>query len=183
MRLNAPQKHRETAMSPKPPKDPPVPAPSPTTSKPSGCRSRPIAPSRRGRAWSRAPRTCIITPRTGEAIIDGAAGRWCTNAGHSRDPIVKAIQAQAAEMDFAPPFQYANPKSFELASRIAALAPGDLDHVFFCNSGSEAVDTAMKIALAYWNVQRAGAARALHRPRARLSRCRLRRHVGRRPRQ
>jgi len=88
----------------------------------------------------------------GRAIIDGAAGLWCTNAGHSRDPIVKAIQAQAAEMDFAPPFQYANPKSFELASRIAALAPADLDHVFFCNSGSEAVDTAMKIALAYWNV-------------------------------
>lgn len=88
----------------------------------------------------------------GRAIIDGAAGLWCTNAGHSREPIVKAIQAQAAEMDFAPPFQYANPKSFELASRIAALAPGDLDHVFFCNSGSEAVDTAMKIALAYWNV-------------------------------
>ena len=116
-------------------------------------------------------------------MLDGAAGLWCTNAGHNREPIVAAIQAQAAEMDFAPPFQYANPKSFELASRIAALAPGDLDHVFFCNSGSEAVDTAMKIALAYWSGARAGAAPALHRARARLSRRRLRRHVGRRHRQ
>ena len=93
-------------------------------------------------------------------MLDGAAGLWCTNAGHNREPIVAAIQAQAAEMDFAPPFQYANPKSFELASRIAAMAPDDLDHVFFCNSGSEAVDTAMKIALAYWNARGQGAARS-----------------------
>jgi len=105
----------------------------------------------RPRMVSRAKDMHYYTPE-GRAIIDGAAGLWCTNAGHSREPIVAAIQAQAADMDFAPPFQYANPKSFELASRLAALAPGDLDHVFFCNSGSEAVDTAMKIALAYWNV-------------------------------
>ena len=85
----------------------------------------------------------------GRAILDGSAGMWCSNAGHNRDPIVQAIQQQAAELDYAPPFQFAYPKSFELASRIAALAPGDLDHVFFCNSGSEAVDTALKIALAY----------------------------------
>ncbi|WP_164105742.1 aminotransferase class III-fold pyridoxal phosphate-dependent enzyme, partial [Stenotrophomonas maltophilia] len=66
---------------------------------------------------------------------------------------VQAIQKQAAELDFAPSFQYGHPKAFELASRIAALAPADLDHVFFCNSGSEAADTALKIALAYWNVR------------------------------
>ncbi len=85
----------------------------------------------------------------GRKLIDGAAGLWCTNAGHNRDPIVKAIQAQAAELDYAPAFQFSHPKAFELAARVAALAPGDLDHVFFCNSGSEAVDTALKIALAY----------------------------------
>jgi beta-alanine--pyruvate transaminase len=85
----------------------------------------------------------------GRKLIDGSAGLWCTNAGHNRDSIVRAIQAQAAELDFAPTFQFAHPKAFELASRIAALAPADLEHVFFCNSGSEAVDTALKIALAY----------------------------------
>ena len=69
----------------------------------------------------------------GRAILDGAAGLWCTNAGHNRDPIVQAIQAQAATLDFAPTFQFGHPRAFELASRIAALAPGDLDHVFFCN--------------------------------------------------
>jgi beta-alanine--pyruvate transaminase len=106
----------------------------------------------RPRMVSRAKDMHYFTPE-GKAVLDGAAGLWCTNAGHNRDPIVQAIQAQAAEMDFAPPFQYANPKSFELASRIAALAPAGLDHVFFCNSGSEAVDTAMKIALGYWNAR------------------------------
>jgi beta-alanine--pyruvate transaminase len=93
----------------------------------------------------------------GRKLIDGAAGLWCVNAGHSREPIVAAIQAQAAEMDFSPPFQFGNPKAFQLASRVAALAPGDLDHVFFVNSGSEAVDTALKIAAAYWHVQGQGA--------------------------
>jgi beta-alanine--pyruvate transaminase len=88
----------------------------------------------------------------GRRLLDGAAGLWCTNAGHNRAPIVAAIQVQAAELDYAPAFQFSHPKAFELASRVAALAPGDLDHVFFCNSGSEAVDTALKIALAYHNV-------------------------------
>src|SRR6476661_269278 len=83
------------------------------------------------------------------AVLDATAGLWCCNAGHSRDPIVAAIQAQAAELDFAPPFQFAHPIAFETASRLSALAPGDLNHVFFCNSGSEAADTALKIALAY----------------------------------
>src|SRR3982074_1428476 len=93
----------------------------------------------------------------GRAVLDGSAGLWCTNAGHNRGPIVAAIQAQAAELDYAPAFQMSHPKAFELASRIAALAPADLDHVFFCNSGSEAVDTALKIALAYHNVRGEGA--------------------------
>src|SRR6266516_1804900 len=93
----------------------------------------------------------------GRAVLDGTAGMWCTNAGHNRDPIVAAIQAEAAALDYAPAFQFAHPKAFELASRVAALAPGDLDHVFFCNSGSEAVDTALKIALAYHNVRGEGA--------------------------
>jgi beta-alanine--pyruvate transaminase len=69
---------------------------------------------------------------------------------------VAAIRAQAAELDYAPAFQFSHPKAFELASRVAALAPGDLDHVFFCNSGSEAVDTALKIALAFHNVRGEG---------------------------
>ncbi len=73
-------------------------------------------------------------------------------------PIVAAIQRQAAELDFAPTFQFAHPLAFQLASRMAELAPGDLDHVFYCNSGSEACDTALKIALAYHNVR--GKARA-----------------------
>jgi beta-alanine--pyruvate transaminase len=93
----------------------------------------------------------------GRTVLDGTAGLWCINAGHNRDPIVNAIRAQAAELDYVPPFQFAHPKAFELASRVAALAPGDLDHVFFCNSGSEAVDTALKIALAYHNVRGEGA--------------------------
>src|ERR1700730_11131880 len=72
------------------------------------------------------------------AIIDGSAGLWCATAGHCCARIVEAIRAQAGELDFAPPFQFGHPKAFALASRIAALAPGDLDHVFFTNSGSEA---------------------------------------------
>src|SRR5256884_4593232 len=93
----------------------------------------------------------------GRAVLDATAGLWCTNAGHNRDPIVAAIRAQAAELDYAPAFQFSHPKAFELASRIAALAPPALDHVFFCNSGSEAVDTALKIALAYHNIRGEGA--------------------------
>ena len=96
-----------------------------------------------------------ITPE-GKRILDGVAGLWCCNAGHGRKPIVEAIQKQAAELDYSPAFQFGHPKAFQLASRIADLAPGDLDHVFFANSGSEAVDTALKIALAYWNLKGEG---------------------------
>ena len=108
------------------------------------------------RAFKKAPRMLgrardmhYFTP-DGRKLLDGAAGLWCVNAGHGRDPIVKAIQDQAAEMDYAPPFNFGHPKAFQLATRIAALAPGDLDHVFFANSGSEAVDTALKMAIAYF---------------------------------
>ncbi len=106
----------------------------------------------RPRLIARAKDMHYYTPE-GRQVLDAAAGLWCTNAGHNRDPIVRAIQAQAAELDFAPTFQFGHPRAFELASRIAALAPGDLDHVFYCNSGSEACDTALKIALAYWNAR------------------------------
>jgi beta-alanine--pyruvate transaminase len=82
-------------------------------------------------------------------ILDGAAGLWCCNAGHARPRIVQAIQQQAATLDFAPPFQMGTPLPFVLAERLAALAPASLNHAFFTNSGSEAVDTAMKIVLAY----------------------------------
>jgi len=85
----------------------------------------------------------------GREILDGFAGLWCCNAGHGRKPIVEAIQRQAATMDFAPPFQMAHPLAFELANRIVEIAPKGLDHVFYCNSGSEAVDSALKIALAW----------------------------------
>ena len=85
----------------------------------------------------------------GRKLLDGASGMWCVNAGHCRDRIVAAVQNEVATLDYAPPFQWAHPKAFELASRLTAILPGDLDHVFFGNSGSEAVDTAIKIALAY----------------------------------
>ncbi|MBV9262227.1 MAG: aspartate aminotransferase family protein [Pseudolabrys sp.] len=110
---------------------------------------------KRPRMIARAKDMFYYTPE-GRPVMDACAGLWCTNAGHNRDPIVAAIKAQAEVLDFSPTFQFGHPKAFELASRIAALAPGDLDHVFFCNSGSEATDTALKIALAYWNVKGEG---------------------------
>src|SRR3546814_629279 len=85
----------------------------------------------------------------GRQVIDSSAGLWCVNAGHCHPKIVEAVQKQVAELDFGPTFQMGHPKAFELASRIGAMAPGDLDTVFFANSGSEAVDTALKIAIAY----------------------------------
>src|SRR6476660_5756635 len=115
------------------------------------------------RAFKKRPRLIVgakdmhYIASDGRKLIDGSAGLWCTNAGHNREPIVAAIQQEAATLDYAPAFQFSHPKAFELASRVAALAPGELDHVFFCNSGSEAVDTALKIALAYNHVRGEGA--------------------------
>jgi beta-alanine--pyruvate transaminase len=85
----------------------------------------------------------------GRKVLDGTAGLWCVNAGHCRPKIVEAIKRQAEVMDYSPAFQMGHPSAFRVAERIAKMAPGDLDHVFFANSGSEAVDTALKIALAY----------------------------------
>ncbi|MBU6485633.1 MAG: aspartate aminotransferase family protein [Betaproteobacteria bacterium] len=86
---------------------------------------------------------------SGEKIIDASSGLFCVAAGHSRREIAEAVHRQLSELDFVAPFLRAHPKSFELASRIAELTPGDLNRIFFVNSGSEAVDTAMKVALAY----------------------------------
>jgi beta-alanine--pyruvate transaminase len=90
-----------------------------------------------------------FTSHDGRQILDGTAGLWCVNAGHCHPKIVEAIRQQAGELDYAPPFQMGHPKAFELSSRLALMAPGDLDHVFYGNSGSEAVESALKIALAY----------------------------------
>jgi beta-alanine--pyruvate transaminase len=89
----------------------------------------------------------------GREILDGVAGLWCVNAGHARPKIVKAIAEQAGEMDFAPPFQMGHPKAFELAERVVRLTPAGLNRVFYTNSGSESVDTALKIAIAYQRVR------------------------------
>ncbi len=85
----------------------------------------------------------------GREILDGTAGLWCVNAGHNASRITEAVQKQVAELDYAPNFQFGHPKVFEFASRVAALFPEGMDHVFFTNSGSESVDTALKIALHY----------------------------------
>ncbi|MGZ5571150.1 MAG: aminotransferase class III-fold pyridoxal phosphate-dependent enzyme [Usitatibacter sp.] len=97
------------------------------------------------------------TTDDGRRILDGFAGLWCCNAGHGRKPIVEAIQKQAATMDYAPAFQMGHPLAFELANRIVELAPGKLDHVFYCNSGSDAVDSALQIAIAWHRVKGEGA--------------------------
>lgn len=97
----------------------------------------------------------------GRKILDGTSGLWCVNAGHCRPRIVEAIQKQAAELDFAGTFQMGHPKAFEAASRLVNIAPKGFDHVFFTNSGSESVETALKMALAY------------HRARGNASKVRL----------
>jgi beta-alanine--pyruvate transaminase len=93
----------------------------------------------------------------GRRVLDGTAGLWCVNAGHGRREIAEAVQRQVLTLDYAPAFQMGHPAIFEAASRIAALLPGDLDHVFFGNSGSEAVETALKLALAYHRAKGDGA--------------------------
>jgi beta-alanine--pyruvate transaminase len=85
----------------------------------------------------------------GREILDGVAGLWCVNAGHGRREITDAVAKQLATMDFAPSFQMGHPIAFELANRLAKIAPPGLDRIFFTNSGSESVDTALKIAVAY----------------------------------
>ncbi|MEY4248662.1 MAG: hypothetical protein RJA87_295 [Pseudomonadota bacterium] len=107
------------------------------------------------RAYKATPRQLVAakdmhyTADDGRQVLDGTAGLWAVNAGHCRPTIVEAIQKTATELDFAPAFQLGHPASFELASRLAAIMPKGLDRIFFTNSGSESVDTALKIALAY----------------------------------
>ncbi len=106
------------------------------------------------RAFKSAPRQLVAakdmhyTSSDGRSILDGTAGLWCVNAGHCRAPIVEAIRKTAGELDFGPTFQVAHPLAFDLASRVAAIMPAGLDRVFLTNSGSESVDTALKIAIA-----------------------------------
>jgi beta-alanine--pyruvate transaminase len=97
----------------------------------------------------------------GRKVLDGAAGLWCVNAGHCRKEITEAVSRQISTMEFAPAFQMGHPIAFEFASKLVKIAPGDLNHVFFVNSGSEAVDTALKIALAYHRVRGEGARQRL----------------------
>jgi len=111
------------------------------------------------RQFKRAPRLLVsadgmyYTDADGRTVLDGAAGLWCVNAGHNRQPIVSAIQRQVATMDYAPPFQMGHPLAFEAATRLIEMAPKGLTQAFFVNSGSEAVETALKIALAYHRVR------------------------------
>jgi beta-alanine--pyruvate transaminase len=101
------------------------------------------------------------TTDDGRKILDATAGLWCVNAGHGRKKITEAVQKQVAELDFAPGFQMGHPGAFRLAHRLAEIAPAPLKHVFFTNSGSESVDTALKIALAYHRVRGEGARQRL----------------------
>ncbi|WP_424931617.1 aspartate aminotransferase family protein [Amaricoccus macauensis] len=107
------------------------------------------------RQFKKAPRMFVAaegmhyTTADGREVLDGTAGLWCCNAGHKRPRIVEAIQAQVAELDYAPAFQMGHPKAFELANRLIGIAPEGMRHVFYTNSGSESVETALKIALAY----------------------------------
>ncbi|OAM79991.1 aspartate aminotransferase family protein [Devosia elaeis] len=114
------------------------------------------------RQFKKSPRMFVAakdmhyTTSDGRQVLDGTAGLWCVNAGHARPRIVEAIASQAAELDYAPAFQMGHPKAFELANRLVDLAPEGLDHVLFTNSGSESVETALKVALAYHRVKGEG---------------------------
>ncbi len=119
------------------------------------------------RQYKKAPRLIVSAERThyttddGRRVLDGTSGLWCVNAGHCRPHIVEAIRKQVGELDFAGTFQMGHPKAFECASKLVNIAPQGFDHVFFTNSGSESVETALKMALAY------------HRARGNASKVRL----------
>ena len=118
------------------------------------------------RILARASGMHYFTPE-GRQILDAVAGLWCVNAGHGRPEIRDAVSHQLETLDYAPPFQMGHPGAFELAERIRQIAPAGLDHVFFVNSGSEAVDTALKIAIGYHRVRGEGArTRLIGRERA-----------------
>jgi beta-alanine--pyruvate transaminase len=119
------------------------------------------------RQFKSAPRVLLaardmhFTAEDGRQVLDGTAGLWCVNAGHCRDRITEAIRKQAGELDYGPIFQMGHPGPFRVAERLKAMLPGDLDHTFFTNSGSESVDTALKIALAYHRARGHGERRYL----------------------
>jgi beta-alanine--pyruvate transaminase len=96
------------------------------------------------------------TNHHGDNVIDGSSGLFCCAAGHGRQEIADAVAKQLMEIDYSPHFQIASPSSFELASRVAALTPDEMNHVFFTNSGSESIDTALKIAMAYHSARGEG---------------------------
>jgi beta-alanine--pyruvate transaminase len=96
------------------------------------------------------------TTHDGRQVLDGTAGLWCVNAGHCRPLITEAIREQAGELDYAPAFQLGHPKAFELANRLIDIAPEGMEHVLYTNSGSESVETALKVALAYHKVKGQG---------------------------
>ena len=108
------------------------------------------------RLLSRAEGMYYWTPE-GRQVLDAASGLWCVNAGHGRKEITQAVAQQIATMDYAPPFQMGHPVAFELANALVEITPKGLDRVFFTNSGSESVDTALKIAIAYHRVRGEGA--------------------------
>ena len=107
------------------------------------------------RMFARAKDMHYYTP-DGREVLDATAGLWCVNAGHCRPKIVEAIQEQAAELDYAPAFQMGHPKAFELANALVQIAPKGMEHVLYTNSGSESVETALKLALAYHRVRGEG---------------------------
>ena len=107
------------------------------------------------RLLARAEGMHYYTPE-GRKILDGTAGLWCVNAGHCRKKIVDAVAKGVATLDFAPPFQMGHPLAFEFADKVASLLPKGMTRVFFTNSGSESVDTALKLALAYHRVKGEG---------------------------
>jgi len=119
----------------------------------------PFTDNRRFRAKPRlvtAAKDMYYTTAEGKQVLDGLATLWCVNAGHCRPRIIEAIRAQAGELDFASSFSLGHPLPFRLAERIAALAPKGMNQVFFTNSGSEAVDTALKMAVAYHRLRGEG---------------------------
>jgi beta-alanine--pyruvate transaminase len=114
--------------------------------------------------WVVAAQDAYLIDADGRRVFDGLSGLWCTGLGHARAPIVQAVSRQVATLDYAPAFQFGHPLSFELANRIVAHMPAGLNRVFFTGSGSEAADTALKIARAYWRARgQAGKTRLIGR--------------------
>ena len=112
---------------------------------------------RLGSIWRTASRMPLVAAEgvhyiddRGRRILDGLSGLWCSGAGHNRPEIAEAVARQLRTLDYAPAFQFGHPGAFTLANRIRDLTPDGLDYVFFTNSGSEAADTALKLARAYW---------------------------------